>query len=138
MRTLVLVDILIFRDPTTVPHQYFYYARNTSGASFLRIRSPGLTLDIPVTSMKRMIEKYKIDQESEISTFRDSGSGRPRKLDKIESEDILTELAKPTRDQHAPNRAKLQAIIIREVEQSSKRRNIANACPTIVPKNVEK
>lgn len=107
-----------------------YFRSELSPDSFARTHS------IPPTSMKRMIAKYKDDQESGISTFRDSGSGRPRKLDKVGGQNVLTELAKRTRDQHAPNRAEFQAILIKEVEQSSKRRNIANVCPTIVPKTM--
>lgn len=86
---------------------------------------------IPITSMKRMIAKYQSDQESGISTFRDSGSGRPRKIDCTGSENILTELAKRTRAQHAPNRAEFKAMVVTEMAESAKRRNIAVAAPTV-------
>lgn len=90
-----------------------------------------LAHQIPVTSMKRMIAKYRSDQESGISTFRDSGSGRPSKIDSAGSENILTELAKRTRAQHAPNRAEFKAMVVSEMEESAKRRNIAVAAPTV-------
>jgi hypothetical protein len=87
--------------------------------------------EIPLTSMKRMIAKYLSDQESGISTFRDSGSGRPPKIDFMGSENILTALAKRTRAQHAPNRAEFKAMIVTEMTESAKRRNIADIAPTI-------
>jgi hypothetical protein len=81
--------------------------------------------------MKRMIAKYQSDQESGISTFRDSGSGRPPKIDGIGSDSILTELAKRTRAQHAPNRAEFKAMVVTEIDESAKRRNIAVVTPTV-------
>ena len=65
-----------------------------------------------------------------ISTFRDSGSGRPPKLDAI-SEAISELFQKRRRDQKAPNRAEFQTIILEEVEQTSKRRNVANTRPQL-------
>lgn len=86
---------------------------------------------IPLTSMKRMIATYQSDQESGISTFRDSGSGRPPKIDSAGNESIMTELAKRTRAQHAPNRAEFKAMIVTEITESAKRRNIADVAPTV-------
>ena len=58
-------------------------------------------------------------------------------VDRKESTNVPTKLAERAKEQHAPNRAEFKAIIIKEVEQSSKSRNIANVCRTIVPKKIE-
>jgi hypothetical protein len=96
-----------------------------------------LAHQIPLTSMKRMIAKYQSDQESGISTFRDSGSGRPSKIDSAGSESILTELAKRTKAQHAPNRAEFKAMVVTEIAESAKRRNIADAAPSVSRRTME-
>ena len=60
---------------------------------------------IPETSMLRMMRQHQADTLSGISTFRDSGSGRPPKLDATAKEAISELLQKRRRDQKAPNRA---------------------------------
>ena len=86
---------------------------------------------IPPTSMLRMMRQYQDDASSGISTFRDSGSGRPPKLDATAKEAISELLQKRRGDQNAPNRAEFKAIVLKEVEQTSKRRNIADTRPKL-------
>ena len=50
---------------------------------------------IPETSMLRIMRQHQADALSGISTFRDAGSGRPRKLDAI-SEAISELFKRPT------------------------------------------
>ena len=86
---------------------------------------------IPLTTMLRMIRQYQADILTGISTFRDSGCGRPPKLDATAQEAILQVLQKRRRDQKAPNRAEFKAIVLVEIEQTSKRRNIAEPRPQL-------
>ena len=86
---------------------------------------------IPETSMLRMMRQHQADTLSGISTFRDSGSGRPPKLDATAKEAISELLQKRRRDQKAPNRAEFQSIVLEEVEQTSKRRNVADTRPQL-------
>ena len=86
---------------------------------------------IPETSMLRMMRQHQADTLSGISTFRDSGSGRPPKLDATAKEAISELLQKHRRDQKAPNRAKFQTIMLEEVEQTSKRRNVPDTRPQL-------
>ena len=86
---------------------------------------------IPETSMLRMMKQHQADVLTGISTFRDSGSGRPPKLDAAGKEAISELLQKRRRDQKAPNRAEFKSIMLEEVEQTSKRRNVADARPQL-------
>ena len=72
--------------------------------------------------MLRMMRQHQADTLSGISTFRDSGSGRPPTLYATAKEAISELLQKRRRDQKALNRAEFQSIVLEEVEQTSKRR----------------
>ena len=78
-----------------------------------------------------MMRQHQADVLTGISTFRDSGSGRPPKLDATAKEAISELLQKRRRDQKAPNRAEFKSIVLGEVEQTSKRRNVADARPQL-------
>ena len=86
---------------------------------------------IPETSMLRMMRQHQADASTGISTFRDSGSGRPPKLDATAKQAISELLQKRRRDQNAPNRAEFKSIMLEEVEQTSKRRNVADTRPQL-------
>ena len=81
--------------------------------------------------MLRMMRQHQADVLTGISTFRDSGSGRPPKLNATAKEAISELLQKRRRDQNAPNMAEFKSIVLGEVEQTSKRRNVADARPQL-------
>jgi hypothetical protein len=86
---------------------------------------------IPETTMLRMMRQYQADLLTGISTFRDSGCGRPSKLDSVAEAAILEVLEKRRRDQKALNRAEFKSIVLGEIEQTAKRRNIADTKPRL-------
>ena len=98
--------------------------------------------EIPTTTMVRMMRQFLADLLAGISTFRDSGCGRPSKLDATAQQSILDVLQKRLvngyrlnciggREQKAPNRAEFKTIVLGEIEQTAKRRNIANTKPQL-------
>ena len=69
-----------FQKLTTLLHRRFLYIKSVLQVDWIR-RSRNRS--IPETSMLRMMRQHQADALSGISTFRDSGSGRPPKLDAI-------------------------------------------------------
>ena len=104
--------------------------------SNLTLHDFALNHNIPPTTMRRIMNQYQLDQATGISTFRDAGSGRPRRLDGTGYEIVEAYLIQKVHENKAPTKLDFKTQVLEQVGETSRRRNIETPDPEIGAKTL--